>query len=154
MKTLYKKNRGLTLIELIVVVAIIGVIVGFGMIADLGAFRSDTFRAEESTIVAALEKARSRAMANMFDMVHGVCYIAPDYVIFRGTCVPGASTNELIPANTVIATASDFSNPAKFPSIIFDRLAGTVASAPVDITVTDGVKTEHIIINDEGTINW
>ncbi|OGI64952.1 hypothetical protein A3A95_02255 [Candidatus Nomurabacteria bacterium RIFCSPLOWO2_01_FULL_39_18] len=154
MATLYKTKQGLTLIEILVVVAIIGIIISFGMSIDLNAFRRDTFQAEESTIVALLGKARSRAMSNMFDTAHGVCYIAPNYIVFRGTCVAGIPTNELTPANAAIATASDFSNPAKFPSVVFNRLAGTVTGSTIDITVTDGLKTEHIIINNEGTINW
>lgn len=153
MQTPYQNQKGLTLIEILVVMAIIGVILSFGMTIDLNAFRGDTFRAEESTIVSALERARSHAMANMFESPYGVCYIAPNYVIFRendGHCVDGISTNELIPANTNIATASGF--PGTFPPVVFNQLAGTTTG--VNINLTDGVKSAIITINNEGTINW
>ena len=64
------------MVEIIVVIGILTVIIAFGMVIDLNVFKGDTFRAEEATIVSILEKARSRAMANMFESPHGVCYIS------------------------------------------------------------------------------
>ncbi len=144
-----RHQKGFTLIEIIVVMAIIGVITSLAMAADLNIFKRDVLKSEISTIVAVLEKARSRSMSNMFDTNHGVCYLAPDYIIFRGnTCVVGALTNELIPANINI-----ISNPSTvFPAIIFDRLTGSTTS--VTIHITDGIKSADIIINNEGAINW
>ena len=154
MKISHKRNQGLTLIEILVVVAIIAIIVSFGMAVDLNAFRRDTFRAEEATIVSLLSRARSRAMSNMFDTTHGVCYdnASKSYVVFRGSICTIAPPSELTVANVNIATTSDFANPAKFPTIVFGRLAGNTSSAT--ITVKDGIKTADIKINNEGTISW
>ena len=144
-------NKGFTLIEIIVVIAVIGIIISFGTIMDLSVLERDTFSTERSTIVSVLEKARSRAMANMFESPHGVCYVAPNYVIFQGsTCT--ASGSELIPANQNIAVLSDFTNPAKFPTIVFTQLSGNTTGST--IVLTDGVKSSNIEINNEGTINW
>ena len=141
-------QKGFTLIEILVVIAVIGVIISFGMAIDLNTFGSDTFRAEQSTIVSVLERARSRSMSNAFDSAHGVCYIAPDYIIFRnGTCAISA-TSESIRANTNIA-----GNPSTIlPTIVFSRLTGNTISTTFHIT--NGIKSADIIINDEGTINW
>ena len=143
---IYKK--GFTLIEIIVVIAILVVVISFGMIVDFSSFSSSTFQNEESKIIALLQKARSRSMSNMFNTTHGVCYIPPDYVIFRGnTCVAGES----IPANTNIASNSSTS----FPAVIFSQLTGNTTSATdIIIHLTDGIKGADITINNEGTINW
>ncbi len=149
------RQRGMTFIEILVVVAIIGVIMSFGMSNNVGLFMGDTFRSEKNIIVSLLEKARSRAMSNMFDSTHGVCYNAGNYVLFRGrtTCLPlNPSTDENTPANTNIASISKFSTD--FTPVVFNQLTGNVTGAPIDIIVKDDTKTDIININNEGTINW
>src|SRR3989344_1324426 len=150
MKSLYKNQSrgGVTLIEIILVIGILIFIISFWIILGFSFFTFGTFQTEESKIISVLERARSRSMANMFDTTHGVCYLAPNYVIFRGTCIVGASTNELILANTNIAENSG----TIFPTLVFDRLTGNTTG--VTIHITDGIKSADIIINNEGTINW
>lgn len=141
----HRRNQGFTLIEILVVIAIMSVILSFGLAVDLNIFKGDSFRAEQSTIVSVLSRARSRAMANLFYDDHGVCYVVPNYVIFQGnTCLVAGS--ELIPANVnIISTFT----PAK---IVFKRLTGNTTGATIHLT--DGIKSAYIIINNEGAINW
>ena len=70
----HRRNQGFTLIEILVVIAIMSVILSFGLVVDLNIFKGDSFRAEQSTIVSVLSRARSRAIANLFYDDHGVCY--------------------------------------------------------------------------------
>lgn len=147
MKNLYKKNQGLTLIEIMVVVGILIIVISFGVIVDFSSFTSSAFQTEESKIISVLQRARSRSMANMFDITHGVCYIAPNYVIFQGnTCAAG----EIVPANINIASHSS----TVFPTVVFEQLTGNRNTPNDTIHITDSVKSADIIINDEGTINW
>ncbi len=96
-----KYREGFTLIEIIIVVAILAVIIAFGMTVDFNSFLGDTFLTEQAKIVSILERARSHAMANMYESNYGVCYTAPNYIVFKGsTCTAGES----IPANTNIAS--------------------------------------------------
>ena len=145
-------QKGFTLIEIIVVLAILTFIVSFGLIIDLNFFKSNILRAEQSVIVSTLEKARSRSVSNMFESAHGFCYVAPNYIVFRDrtTCLPVGAADEVIPANTTIA-----SNPLTTFSpgtIIFSQIAGTTTDATIHIT--DGLKSADITINNEGTIVW
>jgi len=142
-------SRGFTLIEILVVVAIIGLIISVGLTLDLNSFKRDIFHSEESIILSLLEKARSRSMTNYYQTTHGLCYIAPNYVIFRGTTCTAVGS-EISPANAVVASASNFSTT--FPTIVFTQLTGTTTAATIHIT--DGVKSADIILNNEGTINW
>src|SRR6185369_13613670 len=149
MKISHENSRGVTLIEIIIVVSILIVIISFGMTIDLSTFKRDTFLEEQSKIVSILERARSRAMANVFESKHGVCYNTDSYVIFHDGSCDKSDEDEVIPANTDIAT-----NPRTiFPSsVIFDRLTGN--TSPVTIHITDGTKSSDITINSKGAINW
>jgi hypothetical protein len=118
----------------------------------LNIFKIDTFAAERSTIVSVLSRARSHAMANMFESAYGVCYESPNYIIFRGrsTCLPTSNFDEIIPANINIASNAS----TIFPTIIFNQLTGGISEASLTIHITDNMKSGDITINHEGTINW
>jgi len=143
-----KNNKGFSLIEIVVVLGIFILILAVGLVVNLSFFKSDIFSAERRTIVSSLEKARSRAMTNMYQTPHGFCYIEPNYVIFRGdTCAP-ASTNEIIGANAEIAEHAS----TILPTVVFSQLTGTTTG--VTIHITNGIREADIIINNHGTINW
>ena len=140
-------HRGFTLIEILVVIAITGIILSFGMTLDVNTIKGDTFLAERTIIVSILERTRSRAMANLFDNNHGVCYIEPNFIIFTGnTCTN--TDSELIPANTAIISNALTIFPEK---IIFERLTGRTNKTTIHIE--DGAKGKDITINNEGAIN-
>src|SRR3989344_8804448 len=96
--------RGFTLIEVLVVLAIIGVIMSFGLIMSLDSYRGYLLRSERDVLVSTLERARSRALNNYYQSAWGVCYTTPNYIIFKGTT---CTTGDTIPANAAIAEASD-----------------------------------------------
>jgi len=150
----YKSGAGFTLIEILVVIGIFGMILAFGLVTNLGSFKRNTFQAEQSILVSILERARARSMNNIYGMAHGVCYIAPNYVVFRGrtACLPTSSNDETVSANENISSLSGFSDPAKFPTIVFEQLSGKAMNA--SISMTDGIKSGDITINNEGRIDW
>lgn len=153
MKSLHtsRRDNGFTLIELIIVLAITTTILGVGFFVSLDAYRQHVFQSERTVLVSVLQKARSRALSNMYQSAHGVCYEEPNYIIFRGTtCASGLFGNEEIPSNISLARASRFSN--SFPTVIFTPLSAT--TTPTSIALTDGVRNASIDIKYEGTINW
>jgi hypothetical protein len=91
-------------------------------------------------------------MSNIFEQNHGVCFVSPNYIIFRGrkTCLPTNSTDEPVPADKNIASVSNFSTA--FPTIVFSQLAGTTTAAT--ITLMDGIKSFTISVNYQGIIDW
>ena len=155
MKNFYKNYKnGFTLIEILVVIAVLVVIIGFSMVVDFSSFKGNTFISERDTIVSALQRARSRAMANLGQTTYGVCFTSPNYVIFKG---PTCTTGENILAN-INATVT-------FPTIVFEQLTGKLApqalvlDAPCllnekKISINYQGKVGNICINNEGTINW
>ena len=147
-------KRGFSLIEILVVIGVMGAIFTFGMVINMNAFTENTLQNEESKLISALERARSHAMANMFQSSFAICYISSNYIISYDNACDGFGSDEIIPANTNIAKASNFSTI--FPTIIFTRLSGIVSIPPPPITIiiTDGNKSTNITINNEGAINW
>lgn len=144
--------KGFTLVEILVSVALISILAGLGVFMSLEAYRASIHRAEDATIVSLLQRARSRAMANAFESEWSVCYVAPNYKLVKG---PGCIANtpyETIEANVGVATASDFSNIAKFPVIVFEQLTGNTSAET--ITVVQEGRTAEISTNHEGTIIW
>lgn len=143
----------MTLIEIVVVLGILVLIISLGLSMSLGSFKIKTLKAEEASVISALEKARSRSMNNMFQSPFGFCYISPNYVVFQdgpGTrCVSGTPSNILISANKSIAKNSGTTFPG---TVIFSQLAGTTTATSIHLT--DGVTSADITINYEGTIIW
>lgn len=142
-------NKGFTLIEIIVVIAILTGLMGLGLFMSMDSYRAYLSRSERDTVVSLLERARSHAMANIYQTPWGVCYISPNYIIFRGTtCTAGAATNEATPANPGVAISGlDSTSP-----IVFSQLSGSTAGGVVIVTEQGRVST--ITINYEGTIIW
>ncbi len=146
------KRRGFTFIELLVVIAIFTILVGLGMFMSMETFRGTTYRSEQATIVSLLERARSRAMNNINQSQWGVCYLAPQYVIFRGSASSCATATvaDTVAAHAGIAAASDFAHV--FPIVVFTQLSGTTTATTIT-ELQDG-RSSVIAINNEGTINW
>jgi len=158
MNTASKLSKGLTLIEILVSVSILIVVLGLGLFVTFDAYRGYSFRSERSVLISALEKARSRSMANLHQTTHGVCFSGSKIIIFRGSvCNLALSTNETIPAGaSTVIVGMEVATP-----VVFDRLSGKLSpevspeSAERTISITDGIRApQEIKINNEGTINW
>ena len=167
-----KSGAGFTMIEILVVTAIFLILAGIGLFMTLDAFRGYLHRSERDTIVSTLAKARSEAMANICigptcadGKPHGVCYSAPDYIIFQGSSYNAAeATNQTIPGNPAIGITSDhtsFFTCGTGTGAVFDQLTGKLlpqispATDELKITISEtGRPDEFIYINNEGRIAW
>jgi len=146
--------KGFTLIEIMVSIAILSLMVALGLFMSFEAYRGATRRSERETIVSMLERARSRAMANIEESSWSVCYVDPDYVIAKGATCDDLNARDRVEANPAVVADSQFNDPLKFPTVIFAQLTGNVVVAPQTITVVQNGKSEEIRINYEGRINW
>ena len=147
------------MIEIVMAIAILGIIFSLGLIVSMDSYRGYSFRSEVSTIVSVLERARSRSLNNLFQISHGVCYDSgsKNYVIFRGTSY-GASnptTRETVSSNPSL-TISPSTSASFFCSsnlgIVFTQLSGTTTLADIVLVQNNRISTTSI--NHEGTINW
>lgn len=158
-KTYLSAGKGFTLIELIVVVALLGIIATFGSIVSLDFYRVYSFRSERSTVVNLLQQARTEAMNNVClgsgctgGKAHGVRFDGTSYILFQGNSFdPTDPTNARFSASP----SANLVTPATPFDVVFAQLSGV--STPVDITLTDPStpgRTDTIRVSSEGQINW
>jgi prepilin-type N-terminal cleavage/methylation domain-containing protein len=140
-------SKGFTLLEILVVIAIFTVLIALGLFMSMETLRGALSRSERDTVVSLLERARSRAMANIGQSPWGMCYLAPNYVVFKGTACSAATAVDTVAANPGTATTGLLP-----PGIVFSQLAGT--TTPASVTVTQSGRTSAITINYEGAIIW
>lgn len=143
--------KGFTLIEVLVAIGIFLTITGVGLFMTMETFRGTIYRSEVATIVSLLERARSRAMNNINQSKWGVCYIAPNYVIFKGAGCTSSAVVDSVKANPVVVTASGFT--ATYPLVVFTQLSGTTTAIAPIVVKQDG-RISTTTINNEGTIIW
>ncbi|MDD4988825.1 MAG: prepilin-type N-terminal cleavage/methylation domain-containing protein [Candidatus Pacebacteria bacterium] len=145
-------QKGFTLVEILVVVGLFGIILGLSLPVGVDFYRSYLFRSEKSMLVSVLQKARSEAMNNIDETTHGVHIDDKGYTIFRGEFFnEGSISNEFIAKNPSIAVSTS-------TDIIFEQLTGDpvppFGGGEATTTITDGIHTEVITINNEGRINY
>src|ERR1044072_4262622 len=66
------RNRGFTLIEILITIGLIGLIAALGLFISLNFYKNYSFRSERNVIVSILQKARSQSMDNIDEQRHGV----------------------------------------------------------------------------------
>lgn len=146
--------KGFTFIELLVVISIFSIMVTLGLFMSMETFRASIHRSEDSTIVSILQRARSRAMANIYQSPRSVCFdtTTKTYnILCTGSTCP-SGTEDAIPAGqTVTVTGVPVCGAG---AIVFEQLKGNVAT-PVTIIVSEpGRPDQTISINNEAAIIW
>ena len=133
--------------EILVVTGILAVLGTFGYLVTVDFYKSYAFNAERDTIVAILQKARSRSLANINESAHGVHFDPAQYVIFQGDAYgSGAPFNQALPASFGITHSGVI-------DVVFAQLSGN-ANLSGNLILSDGKRSETISINNEGRINW
>ena len=151
----FTHKSGFSLIEILIVMAIVGVIMFLSVIAGIDSLARTNFNAEIENAVAVLQKARSESINNIGGVAHGIHFPAagatdPDsMIIFKGGNSEFSISRN--PASTYSA------NPVAAKDINFEQLTGRVTACVTAcvITITDnGGRTDVITINYEGGIDY
>lgn len=133
MRCVPQRPRGFSAIEMLLVVALVGIISSlvFVSVGRFGASRALDAGAKE--VLSVLEDARSRATASVGGMAYGVRFEAQSVTLFRGGAyVPGAPDNIVLTLSSRV-TIADISLEGGATEVVFDRLTG---KANVSGTVT------------------
>lgn len=152
-----KKNAGLTLVEIVVVVAILSFILALGLIINFDSYKGYIFRSEQNILVSTLSRARSKSMNNFGQSRHGVCYntATKNYVLYIGNSyVVNNPTNEYLSGNpsvTLSSSGGDFICGTGL-GVVFNQLSGT--TSPIEIVLNESGRVSTTSINYEGTIIW
>ena len=147
-------NNGFTLLEVLLVLAMLGFIAATTLVFSIGYFQSEIQRTEEDTLIYLLQFARAKAMQNVDGTAHGVA-IDPDglkqFVLFSGNNFTSADPATMSTfdrsSNFILATSSS-------KEIVFSQLSGAVVESG-DIVFIDATKSNvssTITVNYEGAI--
>jgi len=161
------KNKGLTLVEILVVIAIFGMILFFGLIINLNSYKASIFRSERFVLVSLVSKARNKSINNINESRWGICFdntnpLKPKYILFQGDDYLSAINKQNTESNPVVIITplpSIFSCTTG-PGIVFDQLTGKLYpqlsphTTEFVVSLTENTRISNISINNEGRINW
>lgn len=150
-----KYSNGFTLVEILVTIAISTIILSIGAFANVNLFTKEIARSEESTLVAVLQKARSRAMNNIDGVKHGVRIEngSDYYIIYEFPYSSSSSTNQKIWREKKIDVQDGDIVTGGVGYVVFDQLSGETTAGTITLVDTAG-RTENIIISSNGLIDW
>ena len=142
--------------EMLIVMGIILVIASAPLFIDLTSYRADAFRAERSTIVTLLQKARADALNNIDQEPHGVALYPADhpksYVVFEGASYAASNPATREATNDSYPIVFGTTSPSE---VVFNQLDAS-ANINGDITLIDVQRgaSAAITITNEGGISW
>ena len=143
------RQRGVSLIEVIAVVLIMGLIFTWGLGIGLNLYRRVTLNGERDGLVMVLRSARTRALENRNQSDHGVYVATTTFVLFQGPSYASRTTtyDEWFPRTTGVAVNG-------VTSTVFLSLSGN-GTASGTITFSNGYQSSTLVsLNYEGRINW
>ena len=141
-------KNGFTLVEIVIVVAILAVVLGLGYFVGFDFYKNYALHSEKDILISVLRKARSQALNNVGATAHGVYIDDSSYTIFYG--------------NSFVSRDSQYDeNIRKAPGIslsglnevVFAPLTAT-STASSTIVLNNNRNSFFIDINSEGRINW
>jgi Tfp pilus assembly protein FimT len=135
--------KAFSLIELIIVIAIVMIIGVTATTFGAGTMLSNNLEVDKRMLVSSLQKARSYAMVKKSNLAWGVCYTGGMIRVFGGSCAsPTIKDDYSLSSSTVISGLS---------TVIFSNLRGE-PDATQSITLTGNNKTITVSVNALGGI--
>lgn len=152
MKQLWKYKKGFTLLEIVIVIAILGILSAISVVALKDLYRYSALKVSTNSVYRAFTDARNRTLASEGDSVYGVLVGTSSVTRFVGdTYTVGASTNEVYSfSGGVAATGTIVTNGIP---VIFTRLTGQPSASGTILMYNDThTATNTITIYTTGLI--
>lgn len=148
----YRSNtRGVTFLELIIAVGILGLLLAVITPSFLNFRRNSILNTETQEVITIINKARLSAMSSKGDMKYGVHLESGKIVLFPGTIYTGgASGNEEHILNSAL-TFSVITVNGGGANVVFEKITGaTSQNATTTLLVTGSTASTTIVIHPTG----
>ncbi|MBP6866093.1 MAG: prepilin-type N-terminal cleavage/methylation domain-containing protein [Candidatus Pacebacteria bacterium] len=142
-------SRGFTMIEMILVVALIGIISGIGLPLFNMMSGSNDLDVAENMLVASLRRAEVLAAASQGDSEWGVGVVPGAFVLFKGStyATRDVGFDEVYDITDSIQTSG-------MTEVVFSKMSG-VPHFVGGVTLTSpGGETKQITVNEKGKIDF
>lgn len=150
----FKTNKGFTLIEILIVIAISALIVG-GVVVSFSVFsKNQSIESATSEILSELDEARALTLASFDNTVYGVHFESDKIVLFKGSAYsPVGSDNKITNLPSRVSLSGILLNGGG-NNIVFDKLTGKTGHyGTLTISlVSDPLKIKVITIQESGII--
>lgn len=143
-KNIINQQHGFTLFEVLIVMALFAMCATLSVVVGLEVYRGYSFRGEQYTLVAILQKARNQAINNINQTPHGVHIGGNKYSIFEGN----------VYTSGIDFPISNGFTPSGATDVVFTQLTGATVLTNIVLTENSSGKTLTININNEGQINY
>lgn len=146
-----RSHTGFSLIEVLVVIAIVGVIIGIVTLPFMAFRQQQALQNSTNGLVAVLNDARTKTFAALNNTTYSVYLTSSAAILFTGTVYDSAAaTNESYTFESPV-TAS-WSLQGGGDTISFDRLKGSTSQyGTISLTLLGGA-TRTVTINALGTV--
>ncbi len=156
-------RRGVSLMEVIVVVSLVSVAAGMTLFINLDSYRGYLSRSDRELLIVALHHARSQAVGNVClgtgctnGRAHGVAIreAEQEYVIFQAAATsPFSYATRDVQEDIVIPINAGSTFSGSLTEVVFSPLSGNaVASGSIEISAHG--RTSIFTIGTEGQILW
>ena len=144
----HRSLTGFTLVEVILVLALFGALLGIGLPIGVDSYKSYLLTAETRTLVSFLRRAQNFSLANTREASHGLFIDSSRFVLFQGSSYAGrnATYDEVYLRSSVVTVSST-------PEIVFTPLSGIPMSSTT-ITLSNGLSSQAITVNAGGAFLW
>ena len=146
-------SRGITLLEILIVIGILGLLVATIIPSFLNFRRNSILNTETQEVLTLINKARLSAISSKGDMQYGIHLENGKVVLFPGTTyTAGASSNEEHIFNATLSLSSVVVNGGG-SNIVFQKVTGaTSQNATTTLLVTGSTASTTIIIRPTGIV--
>lgn len=144
----HHRNRGFTLIEIVLVVALIAIISGVGLRLPHLFAPQQMYEADMFAIVTSLYRAQTLAASGRSDDAWGVSVTADDVTVFRGESYDDRDES----SDERVIFESD-AVPTGATEVVFGKRTG-VPDAAATVSMQFDAGEAHVVINEYGVFDY